>query len=79
LENLLRQNKVPVPAYWGNGKSETLNKPLYDDQIYGLLAPYKDFVGCIMRDELKNLLDDMLVKKNEKFGFIINTDDSKGL
>jgi len=78
LEDLLRLNGKDVPSYFGNGIESGLNKPLYDDQIYGLLAPYKDFVGCIMRDEIDTLLDDMLLKKKDKFGFVINTDTSKG-
>lgn len=79
LEGLLLENRIPRPDYYAGSGNKGLNRPLYDDQIYGLLSPYKDFVGCIMRDELQTLLDDMLIQKKDKFGFIINTDTSKGV
>jgi hypothetical protein len=56
----------------GNGtKGE--GTPLYDTEIVKILAPYKDFVGVIMADELGVLLDNMRIQNRPTFGFVLNT------
>lgn len=57
----------------GEGKSET-DDGLYNDQIDKIMSRFKDFKGCIMRDEIKKLLPD--IEPQSRLAFIINTDPS---
>ena len=43
----------------GDGKIK-LSEGLYDDQIDKVMSKYKDFKGCIMKDQIKTLLPDSL-------------------
>jgi hypothetical protein len=50
------------------------NTALYDDELVEMLAPYRDFVGVIMRDELSKILDLMIKEGRKKFGLVMNLD-----
>ncbi len=45
---------------------------LYNDQIDRIMSRFRDFKGCIMRDQIKNLLPE--VHPHSRVAFIINTD-----
>ena len=51
----------------GRGKFEGL----YDDEINKIMSRFKDWHGCIMRDEIKKLLPN--IKPHGRVAFIINT------
>jgi len=56
------------------GKQEVSSSGgLYDDEIDTIMSRYKDFKGCIMRDEIKKLLPD--INHQSRVAFIINTQD----
>ena len=76
--------KTETSTKSGNGKiieklaksKGKYNSALYDTELVEILAPYREFQGVIMRDELKALLDKMNERDEDKFGFIMNLDKS---
>jgi len=58
----------------GTGRTNTNNGGLYDDQIDKIMSKFKDFKGCIMRDEIKKLLPE--ITPQSRLAFIINTQAS---
>ncbi len=61
-----------IKAKAGKGKGGGKDDALYNDQIDKIMDKYKDFKGCIMRDEIPKLIP--YVKEQSRIGFIINTD-----
>ena len=57
----------------GNGLSNK-SGGLYDDEIERIMSRFKDFKGCIMRDQIKTLLPH--IAPQSRLAFIINTDPS---
>ena len=55
----------------GEGKTQNQNG-LYDNEIDKIMSRFKDFKGCIMRDETKKLLPSL--EPHSRIAFIINTD-----
>jgi hypothetical protein len=49
---------------------------LYDTELLEILSPYREFQGCVMRDEVNYLLNNMQAQKNPCFGFIFNLSPS---
>lgn len=82
LEPILEDpNHPPPPLEQGNsgqgrGYPHSTGKPLFDTELIEILAPYRDFVGCVMRDEVGLVLDTMLAQKKYSFGLIFNTSNS---
>ena len=76
LQNETFVNYLKRTEKLGKGKSSDDNKDdgLYDDQIDKLMSKFKDFKGCIMKDEIKKLLPD--IEPQSRVAFIINTDTS---
>ena len=67
----------------GSGKTNSFNQgrdpsnqALWDRELIDILSPYKEFAGCVMRDEIPMLLDTMLAKKRKQFGFVLNLSPS---
>ena len=56
-----------------DGKNKS-SEGLYDDQIDKVMSRYKDFKGCIMKDQTKTVLPD--IKPHSRVAFIINTQNS---
>jgi hypothetical protein len=52
------------------------NTPLFDDDLEGLLSPYRLFKGVVMKDELKGLLQDMTRNGEDKAGVVMNLEKS---
>jgi len=80
--NISKPSHTPnVHLHFGSGKrnggTEAANKELYDDEIQKEMKKYRAFVGVIMRDELKKLLNRAYIEDWEKFGFIMNTQSTK--
>jgi len=59
----------------GKGKKSKIqkNRELYDTELISALSPYRDFVGVVMVDEVKGLLQRMIDEDRRKFGFVMNT------
>ena len=75
-KNIFRhENRVyPTRNLFRDGKGKSDVDGLYDDQIDQVMSHYKEYLGTIMSDQIKNLLP--LIKPQSRVCFIINTDPS---
>ena len=79
LLNFVRNNSQGfIKIHKKQGSGSISNGGLYDDQIDQIMSKFKDFKGCIMRDEIKKLLPD--IDPQSRLAFIINnqTHDKPG-
>lgn len=63
----------PVSGEGYERKSIPSDEALYDDEINKIMSRFSDFKGCIMRDQIKNLLPN--IEPQSRLGFIINNQD----
>jgi len=74
-ENAEKRKKRFIRSVEKAGKGKSASSGLYDDQIEKIMSHFKDFRGCIMRDEIKNLLPQ--IRPHSRVAFIINNQDHK--
>lgn len=70
-QRLIKSAEKAAKTREGKGRSDTHG--LYDDEIDKIMSHFKDFHGCIMRDEIKNLLPQ--IRPQSRVAFIINNQD----